>query len=316
MSKEVTFKVANTEITIGNQYEVTGKLDMDAPDGFRQHNTTKYLARGTGELHCVPFSEEQGVWDTGFDVDSPCNEDINPDIREELVKTYVTHIQKPYEKKYPKKLTSSDVPDSFWKDYMVDVYKGRVFDTNNIKDRLDLFIILQHYRVCEKGDKSYKTRFAHYNIENKEKLKSVKQTRNTNKRTAIAKFDTLLSGNKEDLYTVLEWLGFGSIRNSQASALEDLVMDWFENEDYGFQNIQNFLDTCALMSNEERKEEMEMFSVLNKLRNRGKLKFERQEFSLNGEPLGNSLKDIAKRSTTDAELREKIGTELAKIIDK
>ena len=38
---EVTLKVANTEIKIGSTYEVIGKLDRSAPDGFQKNNTTK-----------------------------------------------------------------------------------------------------------------------------------------------------------------------------------------------------------------------------------------------------------------------------------
>ena len=53
----VKFKIENTEIIIGDTYEIVGKLDRDAPDGFQKFNTTKVLMEGIKEIHSVPFDE-------------------------------------------------------------------------------------------------------------------------------------------------------------------------------------------------------------------------------------------------------------------
>lgn len=320
---KVTFRVSNTDITLGYTYEVVPKYDADAPDGFRQWNTTKLLMRGVGETHGVTFDYSLNMWDTGFEMDSLCNSDIPEYEREVLVKAYNTHIKLPFEKKFRKDLSPVDTEDdkgfstSFWSTFGVEIYKGRTFDTSNVKELLELFVILKHFKVCEKGEKSYLAREAKYNIINKEKLTSLKDTRNAEKLEAIAKFHVMLNSDKETLFTVLEWLNFGSVRNSEDITLQNIVMDYFENPDYGHQNISNFLETYKMTESESRKEEMEMFSLLNKMNNRRLFKYERKEYTLNGDPIGNSLKDIAARCLKDPELRKDViaAADKAKLLD-
>lgn len=312
---DITFKVQNFEIKLGESYEITGKLDLDAPEGFRAHNTTKYLIGGIGDVRSVPFDDIRNLWDTGFDEDDESNQSVHPDERAARVKAFVDHIKKTYEKKYNVKLDNIDRPDSPWLNFKIDLYKGRTFDTSNEKDRLELFLALQHYYLHDKDDKSYKKSNASFNLINKIKVTDIKKDRYNNKLKALKVFNTLLDSGLEDLYIILEWLGYSSVRNTPKENLLFSVMESFEAEE-GHIAISNFLDTYKMTQDNTKKEELEIFSLLNELRYKGKVKYERREFLLDGEVIGNSLKDASKRALANPDLIDKIkniaATELSK----
>lgn len=302
---DILIKVQNTTIKIGDSYEVVGKMDLDAPDeAFKKHNTTKYLIKGIGDSRSIPFDDKRNLWDTGFDVRDTSNRDMKEEDKA-YVSAYNKHIKEPYEEKYNVKLDALDRKDSPWYDLIIDIQKGRIFDTTDEKDRLQLFLALQHYFVCEKDDKSYKTRNANYNIINKAKSIDVKKDRYGKKLEAITVFNNLLNSDTDTLYLILEWIGYGTVRNTPKESLMLQVMESFEQEE-GYTSVQNFLDVYKMSQDKTRKEELDLFSYLNQLRYTNRLKYERREFLLDGEVIGNSLKDAAKRALANPELKSKI----------
>lgn len=313
--KEIKFKVQNFEIKIGESYEVTSKLDLDAPDGMRKYGTTKYLTKGAGDIRSVPFDDSKNLWDTGFDEDDNSNQTVHVNERSARVKAFVEHIKKPYERKYNVKLDNIDRPDSPLLDFMINIYKGRVFDTSKEKDRLELFFALQHYYLHDKDDRSYKISNANYNIINKIKVIDAKKDRYSNKIKALKIFNTLLDSNIKDLYIVLEWLGYSSVRNTPKEDLLFSVMESFEAEE-GYIAISNFLDTYKMTEDKARREELEIFSYLNELRYKGRVKFEKREFKLDGEVIGNSLKDASKRALSNPELKDRILNVAASVLSE
>lgn len=312
---DIIFNVQNFEVKLGESYEVTGKLDLDAPDGFVKYNTTKYLMQGVGDVRSVPFDERKNLWDTGFEEADESNKTVHEDVRSARVKSFVTHVKKPYELKYNVKLDNIDRPDSPWLDFKIDIYKGRVFNTEDEKERLELFLALQHYYLHDKDDKNYKRGNANYTLINKVKVTDVKRDRYTNKIKAITIFNTLSEAKSEDLFIILEWLGYSSVRNTPSSDLLFSVMESFEAEE-GHIAVSNFLDTYKMTQDKSKKEELEIFSLLNELRYKGRVKYERKQFTLDGEVIGNSLKDASKRALNDPDLVDKIKNIAADVLSK
>jgi len=301
---EVTsFKVANTEIILGQTYEVVPKFDADAPDGFQKFGTTKLLMEGIGESHGIPFDDSLEIWDTGFDLISLCNTEIPEAEKTSLVNIFKKQIKEKYEEQFKKDLSSADTENSFWKKYRFEVYNGKTFDTNNVKDLLDLYMALKHYKICEKGEKSYLARTAAYNVTNKEKVMSVADQRNENKAEAIFTYMNLNKGDKETLLTVLEWLQFTSVRTSDEKTLTRTMMAYLEKDP---QHVDNFLEAYKKSQSEAGKEEMELFAMVMKLISKRKIAYKRKEYYLNDESIGNSPKDIAKRALSNPELMKNI----------
>lgn len=309
-------KIANTEITIGHTYEVIGKKDLDAPDGFQQYSTTKYLMPGIAELHSIPFSDVNNLWDTGFYVHSECNRTINPSEKETTIDLYKKYIEEPYKQMY--RVDTSEANNDFWESYIYDVYTNKTFDTTNVKDRFDLFHALKQGILCEVGERdAVLQRSAKYCIRNVEKAVSLQEERASNKFDAITKFSVLLEGSdfeKDDtLYTVLEWMNFSNVRGADKETIKRLVQKAFENEKTGYDTALRFLEALKMSKDKDTKKEMEIFSILNKLNIKRKLNFKRQQYYLDEELLGNTLKSAAKSALMNPEKFQKIVSEYEKL---
>ena len=299
---EVTLKVANTEIKIGSTYEVIGKLDRSAPDGFQKNNTTKYLHEGNAEVRGIPYIEQNRKWDTGFDPFSLCNMDLLQDVRDEHVDLFNTYIKEPFEKEF--QVDCSSVNNDFWRTYTYELYTNKSFNTENPKDLFDLFHALKQGRICEVGEKDPTLQKANYCVRNLEKAKSVEDQRVEDKYDAVAKFSVLveaLDPEKDDtLYTVLEWLQMPNVRNSDKDTLKKLVFKMFDQPN-GYDFARRFLDGLKLAKSEEGQKQMEYFSILQKLSYKNKLEFKRGTYYFEGIEVGANLKGGALKATKDPE---------------
>ena len=300
LAGKTTVKVMNTTLTIGDIYEVRGKVDYDAPKGFQDFATTKYLIPGIAEIRGINFDEQTRRWDTGFEVNSPSNSRIAPEEREALVKVYNELIRKPYEEYY--NVDCSATNDDFWLTYMYRLHTGDLYDTSKPNELFDLFHALKQGRIVEVGEKDATLqRTAKYTIKDRNRVQTLQEERREAKFEAALMFKNLLDANSEDLEIVLEWIGFASIRNLKPDDIKKQVYAKFEDPTMGYENAQRFLEAVSLTDSKQGKEEMEIFSALSRLRTKQKLEFKRQQFYLDGVLLGNTLKSAAKSAVMDVE---------------
>lgn len=309
-------RVANTDIILGSTYELIGKKDFDAPDGFQNYSTTKYLIPGIAEHKSVSFDETIMLWDTGFYEHSNCNKTLVPEERSSAVEAYKKYIKEPYEKTY--RVDCSESNDEFWKSYNYELYTHKSFDTTNKKDLFDLYHILKQGKACEVGEKDYTLgASANYCIRNIEKAISLQEEKSNNKFEAITKFSVLLETTdfEEDdtLYTILEWMNFSNVRGADKESIKRLIQKAFDHEKTGYDTSMRFLDALSMSKDSHAKKEMEMFSILNKLNVRRKLEYKRKQYFLNEELLGNTLKEAAKSSLSNPDKKKKILDEYEKI---
>lgn len=301
-------KVANTEIVIGNIYEVIGKKDYNAPDGFQKFNTTKYLIPGIKEIRGVIYDDHQQRWDTGFEADSHCNKTIPASERAVLTEQYVKLVQQPYEKWSRKDTNATN--DEFWNNYGFEIYTGKTFDTSHPKDLFDLFHALKQAKICEVGEKDYVLQKANYCIKNREQSIGLQEQKLLDKAEAFGTFMTLLDAHDPDkddtLYTILEWMNITNIRGAEKEAIKRTVLKMFDNEKTGHDTILRFLEAYNMSKSDVQKEEMELFSMLNKLYVKRKIEFKRKQFYLEEVLLGNTLKIAAKSAFNNPELKEHI----------
>lgn len=313
--KRVTVKVANTEVHIGETYEVIGKKDLDAPSGFIENNTTKLLMAGIKELRSVPYDEMLERFDTGFEVQSACNFKIPSYEKAALVEQYVKLIKKPYEESYNK--DTNAINSDFWmgnmdgaKPYICEIYTGKTFDTANPKDLFDLFHALKQGFLCEEGEKDSDLQKAKYCVKNKNRVLSLQEDRENDKFEANATFsillDTVDADEDDTLYTILEWMQISNIRGADKATLKRTFIKLISNEKTGYASAKRFLEAYNLSHSEAGKEKMEIFSMLSKLQLRRKIEFKRNQYFLEDELLGNHLKGAAETALQKPELREKI----------
>lgn len=293
---EVTLKVGNTEITVGgdHKYTIIGKPDMDAPKGFAEYDTSKYLMANIGEKHSIPYDSQLDCYDTSFDNDSASNEGVD----QSLIKNYVTHIQKPYEQRFKKKLDSTN--DDFWgeggeKGFMMDLYIGKVFDMRNLKHRLELFQALKKGHICEKGEKDHFFQKAKYCIVDNNKKQNVKEKKAKDKAKAFFTFMNLLNEIEEndDLYAILEWINFPNARATDKDTLMTQVSIFFDNITTGQKNCEKFMEAYNMLDDKDKRSEMDWHSALSKLNHNKKLTYRRSQYYIGDLLLGNSLKSAA-----------------------
>jgi len=309
-SKVQKIRVANTEIVIGSTYEVIPKKDLDAPTPIKGGMpTVKNQLPGTGEVRSIVWDDVMRRWNTGFEVRSACNSTINPNEKESLVEIYNKYIKEPYEEYYG--IDASATNDEFWVDYLYEINTNKLFDTSNPKDLFDLFHALKQGRICEVGERDATLqRSAKYCIRNLEKQVSFQEERIKTKAKAMRTFMNMLDAldpKKDDtLYTILEWMNLSNIRGAEAEVLERQVLKMFDNEKTGHDSAERFIDAYDMIKSEKGKEEMELFSIINKLNIKRKLEFKRQQYYLEDVLLGNTPKAAAKAALTNPEIKELI----------
>lgn len=307
--------IGSMDIVIGNTYEIIGKKDYDAPDGFQEFETTKLLIPGIKEIRSIYYDEATHRWDTGFEEYSPCNARIPKEKRTALVDTYVKHVKEPYEKWSRKSLDATN--DDFWggsakdKPYMYEVSTGKVFDTKKTDELLDLFLILKQGAACKKGEKDPTlSRNAKYCVRDREQAVSLKEQKSNNKAEALFTFMTLLNAldpKKDDtLYTILEWLQFTSVRNSDKEALKSLVVKRFDDPKTGYDTAERFLEAYNKTKNESEREEMELFGLVSRIQNKNGFEYKRMQYWLDGEIAGNNLKGIAKKALDNEPFKKQL----------
>lgn len=303
--KSVKLKIANTEFEIGDILEITPKLDLDAPSGFQQHGTSKLLMSGIAEPFSIMFDEDLQMWDTGFDEIHPINDDLPKTEKKAIVKSYVDHIKTPYEKRFNKNLDSTD-DSEFWDTYIIDVYKGRKFDTSNIKDLLDLYLILRNGMACEEREKNYHLKKANYNIANVKQVQSIQEKKEDTIFSAMGTLKVMLDSfdpKKDDsIYTILEWINIPNVRGADKETVKKVILKQFANEKTGYDTCRRFLNAYEMTEDKTKKEIMENFSVLNKLSQKRLIEFKKRQYYINGQLLGNNLKEAAENIKNDKEL--------------
>lgn len=315
--KVQSIKVFNTEIILGNTYELISRKDADAPQPVKGEGTVKAQFPGNGQVESVAFDENSRRWNTGFEVNSRCNRRIPEEEKKALVDVYVNYIQKPYENHY--NTDTSATNDDFWGGndkedivpYMIKLHAGKSYNTSNPKDLFDLFHALKQGLVCEVGEKDADlTRSALYCIENIDKSTSSAEQKLLDKAEAYATLTTLLNAfdpDKDDtIYTILEWINFKNIRGAEKEVVRKAVLTQFENEKTGADIISRFLQAYEDIKHPQKKQEMEMFAIVSKLNLRGVLEYKRGQYFMEGEFLGGSLIEAAKVALANPSKKEMI----------
>lgn len=306
MKKNFEIKVPGTDFIIKSNtiYTVLPKPDPNAPDGFREHGTTKVIHPAISNVVGAPYSEEMGVWDTGFYPFSPCLNGMSSKEKEDYVELVTENIVKPIEEiKGQNILHHSN--NKFYDDFVINLYNKVSFNTEDPTQLLGLYFAVLSKQLCPKqhlGNPKFK--YAAYQVVNREKEISNKEQVSIDKTKAVGEFYKLMNSNKEKLQILLKYLNISSTIIDDEDTFITVFNRFMEDKQDGYRNSKIFLDTLGKFETKEGEEELYIFKALNELYDKDILKNFKSEYFLEGHNLGNSIKHAAMLVASKPELKK------------
>lgn len=295
------------EIKKGVIYEITPKFDGNAPDGFIKERTTKLLTSSGRNREAIPFTSN--VWDTGLYPESPSFYGHNPAEVADTLRVVSTHIIKPFEKLQGEGKLAHKEDSEFWLNYGVDIYKGKIFNTDKPEDFLALYEMVFHKKLAPKEHESNPDyRNAQFCIEDKEQTQTVKQKEDNMEIEANGLFFKL---KEKPQYLELA-LNYAGLRVPKASGKIDLQLapslfkNFIDHKDNGFDNKKIFIDAANNVMTQEGYEEMYIYSGIQALYKKKVITKSFEKFFLDDEELGTNLKQIAARLVKEPKLKARV----------
>ena len=290
---KVEFQVANSIIELGAKYTLDYRPDPSAPEGMKK--MTKFPFEGNDTVEKVYFNDARRQYDTGFYEESPCLSVIPSERRDELVKLYVKHIKLPYEKQFNVKLTPDEI-NTFWEDYYIKGWINKQFDTTNINDLLELFYILNMGVACEKDEKNPVLRKdAQFIISSPSKVKNKSKELTKTRTKSYLSFNTLLTGDRDKLDLILQWIGKENPSKVSAEDLDAIYYQVINDKNDGIAFCEQYLTALDEYDTDRGREKMEWFYGIKRLFGLKKIKKTARGFVTSDQEiwLGNTLQDAS-----------------------
>lgn len=299
-------------------YQVVPKYDADAPDGFKNSRTTKYLDDqvGVNTVEAV-WNEDVGIWDTGLHEGSPVLSDMDPEDRVKFIAKVVELVIKPFEKRYGEgKLDPRNIESKFWNfvndsSFHVDLKNGKLFKSNDPQHVLQLFICIINTSIAPKELEDLpEYRSAQFCIENRDKARDVEQEKDALQIDTIGKFYTLKS-NLTVLHLILNYIGLkGITTDTPEVTVNQRFKQFTENKKDGYSNQKNFLEAAEMSEEKKGMVELGVFKELQLLSKKGIVTKDRDLFVIGDMQLGGSLKIGAKLASNKASVLKEINSHL------
>jgi len=244
-------------------------------------------------------------WDTGLYAYSPCYRgESNSAAVTEKIKVLTEYVVKPFEKAKGETDILKQNNDSFWDSYMVELWAGKYFHTNNPEDMLQLYIAMMAGELAPEGDDGNpKYDQAAFVIVDKEKEQSLTKRAATTNIDAIGQFFMLLSENPQKLKNALKYVGVANLTEKADDAtMKTLFYTWIGRDT---RNAEIFAKIIEDAENKQFDEVLSVHAAIKDLAIRGKLnKNSVGDYTYNGVPLGKDLKTVAKRLVQDHEISD------------
>lgn len=280
-------------------YQVVGKLDADAPDGFKEHETTKVIDPQTGSntINLAVWDEDRKQYDTGLTEYSAQLRRTFPDAseRKEVLKVLEKYIVVPVENQLGEGTLSPRNTD-FWDAQMVTITRDVVFSNKEPLEMLALYslILLGNLAPKEQEDSPKFRNKAQFCVENKAMVLDLKHKKAVLEVEAIGLFHAKLSNNRDELITILDWLKVITTKVVDDSILSTTFLKWLKDKDDKYQNPKIFSDACKYFDTPAGKTELEMYYQVRELSRRGIIKYVFGRYEIEGEQLGTTIQEAAK----------------------
>ena len=285
-------------------YKVVGKLDTSAPNGYIERGIAAAPIPGNATLAQCPYNSDANVYDTGFYSQSQCYEGMSrEEQREESMRRRV-NICIPYETKSQVDLIQNNT--DFWDTYMSKIYDGKVYNTNNIKDRMELYIAIHSCMLTPKeldGDPRFM--FSYYCVEDQKNAIGTAKRRAIEKSKAIALFNSsIMSTPKERQYALDIALYLDIIYRDDMTDSDTYIYQfqlWLDNDGL---NAEKYMETYERYKKGTNKDVPEMYRILHFLVEKGRVQTTQDGLFFDGMPLGINKKSAALAIAQDTNLTD------------
>lgn len=297
--------VNGLDIKENSLYKIVDKPDNNALDGLKQYGSTKIPLDHMSNIVSCPYDSRTQSYDTGFYFHSPCYRDVPETEKAIILENVNSKIVEPYETIYGKGILDNRNED-FWNDYLVELEEGKIFNTANVKELLELYIAMRGFELTPKhlkGDPRFKD--SQFMVEDREVTVSKKNERDQNYMDSLQSFFTLMATEKHKLIAILKYARMngadGFDLKTPDSNINSLFKNWIDND---VVNVDNFLRAAKMANRKAGIEEITLFSLLLDLNRQGKLVKVGEEFTYNDTPLGPDFKTAAKNLALKKSLAE------------
>lgn len=302
-------KYKDFNIKIGTIFQVTPKYDGNAPDGFRKERTTKYLTTSGMNKEAVRFDTSKNVWDTGLYKSSPVFDGMDEKEVEQLVNSVQELIVNPLEDRLGEGRLSYQESNDYWLDYGFDLYRGKIFNTSKPEELLALYEAIIHGKLCPVGQDSspfYKS--ADFTIEDKAEAVSVKQKEDNLDIKATGLYYSFDTSEPKKLQLILNYVGLRGMdgKNFKKEVAASAFKVFIDHKEDGFANKEMFIEAASMANTKQGYNELYYYSLLQELFRKKKITKEFENFKLNDENLGNSLKIAAETVAKNQDLQNEI----------
>lgn len=289
LEKVLLAEVSGMKIYSNSIYVVTGKKDESAPLGFQEMSISKAPFPNNKTVVPCAWDKSMGVYDTGFFTNSSCYNGYSINEKKEEVNRRTKNIRAPYEDVTGKDLDQSNY--DFWDSFTVDVYMGRLFSTNDIKDLFDLYIALQAKALTPKEEDG-NPEFADsmFLVEDKTTAVDLKKQRQLDKADIIYKFMNAISGEKLEREKVLDLLLYLDVIHSveiNTDMVKYVFTNWIDDKNTNVDLYKDAYSRYLSGENAEKKYQvLKYHRMIKELAYSGGINLTSNGLLFNGENLG------------------------------
>lgn len=299
MSTEV-INIYGFSIRKGVIYEVVEKIDLDAPKGFQEQGTTKYLFNATyNEEPIVYFNENSRSWDTGLTENSVMLSKAIPDAsaRKTAIQSLEKHIMEPLEEIQGKgTLRQTSDNDEYWLNFKTRIFKGQSYNTDNPIELYQLYLLIVGKKLTPKEMASHPSfKKSQYLVVDRQESYNRKVDKTTRRMTAIGKFYQMLSSNKETLIHILNYINIPAKLTQDDSVLMVSFERFLDDKNNAFQNYKIFNEAVDFYGTKAGANEIFIFNKLKEMHANGnnRLEIKSGQVSIDGTYVSNTLKSAA-----------------------
>lgn len=293
----------NFEIKSNTIYTVRPKPDPSAPDGFKEHGTTKVIHPAIGDTITAPFDIDMGVWNTGFYPHSPCLRGMKDEEKSQFLSLVTQHIVTPVEEIKGKGTLRHNADNTFFDEFVVTLLNRMAFNTAEPLQLLGLYIAILGKQLAPSDEVSNPIfKYASFQVVNRDKEISSKEQSTIDSGKAMGEFYMLLKTDRDKLLTIFKYLNISSTLIQDDSTFITVFNRFLEDKEDGYRNGKIFLQHIDKFNTEAGEVELNAFQMLTELYNKKEVKIIKREYYLKNNNLGNSLKHAAAKVASDPEL--------------
>lgn len=256
--KKLLATVGGMKIYSGSIYVITGKMDEEAPSGYQERGISKTPFPGNKTVSCCGWDKDLRVYDTGFFINSGCYKGYSLEDRKEEMDMRIKNIRHPFEETVNEDLDQKNF--DFWDSYSIDLYDGRLFYTDDVRDLFELYIAILSKALTPKeedGNPLYVE--SYYCVEDKTTAVDIRKQRQIDKADILYEFMGKLKGSeseKQSIYDLLLYLDVIRSIDLDPSMVQYIFTNWIDAKNT---NVDMYKEASSrFLSDDETTEGMQI----------------------------------------------------------